>query len=149
MAKERLHINIIVTITRALWSTYPVHSLAIACCQTVAYFLSMNMFVFTVTCSFFTCTEDTRSLIFNFAGKEGLVSYCVYFIHCLFVTLLISNCHHSRILIDSQRARALARAFTMHSAYHDNMQIIAVGVANRRDQQKARFMAFVVPFRQL
>ena len=54
------------------------------------------------------------------------------------MTLLISNCHHSRILIDSQRARALARAFTMH------MQIIAVGVTNRRDQQKARFVAFVV-----
>ena len=26
------------------------------------------------------------------------------------------------------------------------MQIIAVGVTNRRDQQKARFIAFVVPF---
>ena len=95
-----------------------------------------------------TCTEDTRSLIFNFAGKEGLVccsnfcSYCVYFIHCLFVTLLISNCHHSRVLITSQRARALARALIMH------MQIIAVGVTNTRHQQKARFITFVVAFGQ-
>ena len=29
-----------------------------------------------------------------------------------------------------------------------HMQIIAVGVTNRRDQQKARFIAFVVPFGQ-
>ena len=28
------------------------------------------------------------------------------------------------------------------------MQIIAVGVTNRRDQQKERFIAFVVPFGQ-
>ena len=28
------------------------------------------------------------------------------------------------------------------------MQIIAVGVTNRRDQQEARFIAFVVPFGQ-
>ena len=27
-----------------------------------------------------------------------------------------------------------------------HMQIIAVGVTNRRDQQEARFIAFVVPF---
>ena len=83
----------------------------------------------------------------------------MYFIHCLFVTLLISSCHHSyyqRILIYSQRARAYiiwpvdaiysqrarARAGSMH------MQIIVVGVTNRRDQQKARFIAFVVPFGQ-
>ena len=43
---------------------------------------------------------------------------------------------------NSQRARARARAGRMH------MQIIAVGVANRSDQQKARFIAFVVPFGQ-
>ena len=29
-----------------------------------------------------------------------------------------------------------------------HMQIIAVGVTNRRDQQEARFIAFVVPFGQ-
>ena len=29
-----------------------------------------------------------------------------------------------------------------------HMQIIAVGVTNRRDQQNARFIAFVVPFGQ-
>ena len=28
---------------------------------------------------------------------------------------------------------------------NNNMQIIAVGVTNRRDQQKALFIAFVVP----
>ena len=37
-----------------------------------------------------------------------------------------------------QRARTRAR-----------MQIIAVGVTNRRVQQKARFIAFVLPFGQL
>ena len=40
----------------------------------------------------------------------------------------------------SQRARA--RAFGMH------MQIIAVGVTSRCDQQEARFIAFVVPLGQ-
>ena len=29
-----------------------------------------------------------------------------------------------------------------------HMQITVVGVTNRRDQQKARFIAFVVPFGQ-
>ena len=29
-----------------------------------------------------------------------------------------------------------------------HMQILAVGVTNRRDQQKARFISFVVPFGQ-
>ena len=99
-----------------------------------------------------TCKGDTRSLSFNFAGRKGLyccsdfaVIVCI-FIYCLFVTLLISSlrCHHSRILINSQRARALARAFRIWRMH--NMQIIAVGVTNRRDQLKARFIAFVVPF---
>ena len=35
------------------------------------YVLSMNMFVFQLPVA---CTEDTRTLFFNFAGKEGL--YC-------------------------------------------------------------------------
>ena len=61
------------------------------------------------------------------------------------MTLLISSCHHSRILINSQRACAFARAFRI---WRMHMQIIAVGVTNRRDQQKARFIAFVVPFGQ-
>ena len=117
------------------------------------YVLSMNMFVYTVTCTISTtvaistCTEDTRTSIFNFAGKEGLYC-CIDFaaIVCiLFVTLLINSCHHSRILIKSQRARALARALRVWCMH---MQIIAVDVTNRRDQQKARFIAFVVPFGQ-
>ena len=120
------------------------------------YVLSMNMFVYTVTCTISTtvaistCTEDTRTSIFNFAGKEGLYCcsdfaaiVCILVIICLFVTLLNNSCHHSRILIKSQRALARAlRVWCMH------MQIIAVGVTNRRDQQKARFIAFVVPFGQ-
>ena len=47
--------SMVTILTRTLWSTYPVRSLAVAFCQTVAYVLSMN-------------------IIFNFAGKEGL--YC-------------------------------------------------------------------------
>ena len=43
--------------------------------------------------------------------------------------------------IASVRVRVRERAVCI-------MQIIAVGVANRRDQQKARFIAFVVPFGQ-
>ena len=46
---------------------------------------------------------------------------------------------------NSQRAGALARACRV---WRMHMQIIAVGVTNRRDQQKARFIAFVVPFGQ-
>ena len=64
-----------------------------------------------------------------------LQRHCVYFIYCLFVTLLISSCQDSydnRILINSQRARAFR-------IWHMHMQIIAVGVTNRRDQQKVRF----------
>ena len=69
------------------------------------------------------------------------IVHCMYFMHCLFVTLLISSFHHSyyqRTIVsvrerteygrcNNQRARA--RAGRMH------MQIIAVGVTNRRDQQ--------------
>ena len=32
---------------------------------------------------------------------------------------------------------------------HEYMQIVGVGVANRRSNKKTRFIAFVVPFRQL
>ena len=46
---------------------------------------------------------------------------------------------------NSQRARALARAFRVCPMH---MQIIAVGVTNGRDQLKARFIPFVVPFGQ-
>ena len=80
------------------------------------------------------------------------IVHCMYFMHCLFVTLLISSCHHSyhqRILIYSQRARACrrlvwhqrarARASRMH------MQIIAVGVTNRRYQQKSTIYSFRGP----
>ena len=45
-------------------------------------------------------------------------------------------------VFNSQHARAFARAFRI---WRMHMQIIAVGVTNRRDQQKARFIAFVVP----
>ena len=67
---------------------------------------------------------------------------------CVFYLLPIRDTFDKQLLsftnIDqyySQRARALARAFRV-SRMH--LQIIAVGVTNRRDQQKARFVAFVV-----
>ena len=83
----------------------------------------MKMFVLPVAIS--TCADQ-------FCRKKGSAvvvilqpSHCVY---CLFMTLLISSCHHSRIYINSQRARALQN-------WRMYMQTIAVGVTNRRDQQ--------------
>ena len=66
----------------------------------------------------------------------------MYFIYCLLVTLLISSlrCHHS---INSQCARALARVFRI---WRMHTQIIAVGVTNRRDQQKSAIYSFRGPF---
>ena len=52
------------------------------------------------------------------------------------------------MLIYSQHAQARAWQRARARAYRMHMQIIAVGVANRRDQQKARFIAFMVPFGQ-
>ena len=80
-----------------------------------------------------TYIEDTRSI---FAGKEELCccsDFAAIFIYCLFLTLLISSlrCHHS---INSHRAHALARAFRI---WRMHMQIIAVGVTNRRDQTRS------------
>ena len=57
----------------------------------------------------------------------------MHFIYCLFVTILIIQLPAFNI----QRARVRERI---------HMQIIAVGVTNRRDQHKARFIAFVDPF---
>ena len=88
--------------------------------------------------------------IINFQEEKGsavvVIIVHVYFTYCLLVTLMISSCHHSyylRILINSQRA--CARAFRI---WRVHIQIIAVGVTNRRDQQKMRFIAFADPFGQ-
>ena len=79
-----------------------------------------------------------RALIkFNFAGREIVGSADFAAIVCILLSIcdtLISMQFPS--FMNSQRARAR----------HVHMQIIAVGVTNRRDQQEARFIAFVVPF---
>ena len=82
------------------------------------------------------------TIIFNFAGREREFLLCYFaaivilcIIYCLFVTLLISSCHHSYYLriFNSQCVRA-------YGLWCTHMQIIAVGVANRRDQQKEQFV---------
>ena len=110
------------------------------------YVLSMNMFVYTVTRSYIYMHRRYTNNNFQFCRKEGLYCcsdfaaiVCILF-YCLFVTLLINSCYHSRILIKSQRACAFARACRV---WRMHMQIIAVGVTNRRDQQKSRFIAFL------
>ena len=84
---------------------------------------------------------------FQFCRKrKGIVRSAVVVIlrvsHCLyFVTLLISM---SFMNID-QCQRACARALRICRMH---MEMITLGVTNRRDQQEARFIAFVVPFGQ-
>ena len=86
-----------------------------------------------------------QQIIFSILQKDKSSAVLVIFAAivcilyaCLFLTLssLICSCHREYLSIGSVRVLVNWR---MH------MQIIAVGVTNRRDQQKARFIAFVTP----
>ena len=91
------------------------------------------------------CTIN--KLLFSILQKDKSSAVLVIFaaivciLTCLFVTLssLICSCHREYLSIGSVRVFVRAVNWRMH------MQIIAVGVTNRRDQQKARFTAIVVP----
>ena len=88
-----------------------------------------------VTC-ISTCTGDAQLILQEEKGSAVVVicSHCMYFIYCLFVTLWFAVAIASFISwsIANVRMRVCERIWRMH------MQIIAVGVTNRRDQQKAR-----------
>ena len=83
---------------------------------------------------------DTRSLLLEKQSSAVIVilqQLCVFYLLPILDTL---RCHHS---INSQRARALARAFRI---WRMHMQIIAVGVTNRRDQTRSAIYSFRGPF---
>ena len=85
-------------------------------------------------------TEDTRSILLEKQSSAVIVilqQLCVFYLLPILDTL---RCHHS---INSQRARALARAFRI---WRMHMQIIAVGVTNRRDQTRSAIYSFRGPF---
>ena len=87
-----------------------------------------------------TYKEDTRSILQEKQSSAVLVilqQLCVFYLLPILDTL---RCHHS---INSQRARALARAFRI---WRMHMQIIAVGVTNRRDQTRSAIYSFRGPF---